>query len=107
MKQLFHDNYDGKREVRLLGIALSGLEKGTGQLELPFDERSRPNIALAIDAVRDRFGYDAIAWDWSSDQGATVRSFASHPVEAMALGAGCQVDHQPEGDGGELAEDET
>ncbi|HIG17311.1 MAG TPA: hypothetical protein EYQ31_08480 [Candidatus Handelsmanbacteria bacterium] len=98
VKQLFHDNYDGKREVRLLGIALSGLEKGTGQLELPFDERSRPNIALAI---------DVIAWDWSSDQGATVRSFASHPVEAMALGAGCQVDQKPEGDGGELAEDET
>ncbi|HCL28317.1 MAG TPA: hypothetical protein DIC52_07770 [Candidatus Latescibacteria bacterium] len=60
VKHLFYDNYDGKREVRLLGIALSGLEKGTGQLELPFDERSRPNIALAIDAVRDRFGYDAI-----------------------------------------------
>ena len=60
VKQLFRDNYDGKRQVRLLGIALSGLEEATGQLELPFDEGGRPHIGMAIDAVRERFGYDAI-----------------------------------------------
>ncbi len=60
VNKLFRDNYDGRREVRLLGIALSGLEEGTGQLELPFDEGARPLIAKAIDAVRERFGYDAI-----------------------------------------------
>ena len=60
MRQLFRDNYDGHREVRLLGIALSHLEEPSGQLELPFDELARPNISRAIDAVRDRFGYDAI-----------------------------------------------
>ena len=58
--QLFRDNYDGRREVRLVGIALSGLEEGTGQLELPFDRLARPDIGSAMDAVRERFGYDAI-----------------------------------------------
>ena len=60
VKQLFRDNYDGRREVRLLGIALSGLEEAPCQLELPFDEGTRAPMARAIDAVRERFGYDAI-----------------------------------------------
>ena len=60
VKELFRDNYDGKRQVRLLGIALSGLEEATGQLELTFEEDARPQIGTAIDAVRERFGYDAI-----------------------------------------------
>ena len=60
VKQLFNDNYDDKREVRLLGIALSGLEGPSAQLELSFDELARPGISGAIDAVRERFGYDAI-----------------------------------------------
>ncbi|MBT4097307.1 MAG: hypothetical protein HOE86_06670, partial [Gemmatimonadetes bacterium] len=59
VKQLFRANYDGRREVRLLGIALSGLEQSTGQLELPL-EHGRPDIGAAMDAVRERFGYDAI-----------------------------------------------
>jgi DNA polymerase IV len=60
VKQLFRENYDGRREVRLLGIALSNLTRGTGQLELPFGKCTRPEVGLAMDAVRDRFGYDAI-----------------------------------------------
>jgi len=60
VKELFRDNYDGKRQVRLLGIALSGLEEAPAQLELAFEENARPPIDTAIDAVRDRFGYDAI-----------------------------------------------
>ncbi|MFC1525548.1 DNA polymerase IV [Candidatus Latescibacterota bacterium] len=60
VKQLFRSNYDGRREVRLLGIALSGLEEAPCQLELPFDEGARAPMARAIDAVRERFGYDAI-----------------------------------------------
>ncbi len=60
VKELFRDNYDGKRQVRLLGIALSGLEEAPVQLELSFEENARPQIDTAIDAVRDRFGYDAI-----------------------------------------------
>jgi DNA polymerase-4 len=60
VKQLFDANYDGQREVRLVGIALSNLEEGTGQLELPFERISRPHLGVAMDAVRERFGYDAI-----------------------------------------------
>ena len=60
VKQLFRDNYDGKREVRLLGIALSGLQDAPHQLELSFDNGARPPIGRAVDAVRERFGYDAI-----------------------------------------------
>ncbi len=60
MKKLFRDNYDGMREVRLLGIALSGLVEAPCQLELPFDEGARAPMAKAIDAVRERFGYDAV-----------------------------------------------
>lgn len=60
VRQLFRENYDGRRQVRLLGIALSGLEETTGQLELPLDGPPRPDIGAAIDAVRERFGYDAI-----------------------------------------------
>ena len=64
VQQLFQENYDGRREVRLLGVGLSGLEEPGRQLELPFDEHSRPGISRAIDAVRERFGYDAIHLWW-------------------------------------------
>ena len=60
VQQLFRDNYDGKRQVQLLGIALSGLEQAPSRLELPFDDRLRPHIGGANDAVRERFGYVAI-----------------------------------------------
>ncbi len=59
VKQLFRENYEPGRQVRLVGIALSGLEETPGQLELPL-ERGRPDIGEAVDAVRERFGYDAI-----------------------------------------------
>ena len=60
VKQLFHGNYDGQRQVRLLGIALSNLEEASTQLELSFCDMARPPMQKAIDAVRERFGYDAV-----------------------------------------------
>jgi DNA polymerase-4 len=60
VKELFRDNYDGRREVRLLGIVLSGLQETSCQLQLQFDEEARPPMEKAIDAVRERFGYEAI-----------------------------------------------
>ena len=60
VRKLFRDNYDRRRRVRLLGVALSNLWHGDRQLSLPFDAESRPDVGDAIDAVRDRFGYDAI-----------------------------------------------
>jgi DNA polymerase-4 len=54
---------DGQgRPVRLVGVALSKLVRPTAQLGLPFvqAEPARPSPGDAIDAVRERFGYDAI-----------------------------------------------
>jgi DNA polymerase-4 len=44
--------------IRLLGVQVSNLVSQPIQLGLPFDER--PQAAAAIDAVRERFGFDAI-----------------------------------------------
>jgi DNA polymerase-4 len=60
VRKLFRANYDRRRRVRLLGVGLSNLVKGKRQLTLPFVADGRPEVANAIDAVRDRFGYDAI-----------------------------------------------
>ncbi|MEQ1504931.1 MAG: DNA polymerase IV, partial [Myxococcota bacterium] len=46
--------------VRLVGVALSNLVLAPPQLGLPFPATRRPPVGAAIDAVRDRFGYDAI-----------------------------------------------
>lgn len=54
---------DRRLEVGTLGVGLSGLsESGTGQLDL-FDEgggRSQARLEKAMDAIRDRFGEDAV-----------------------------------------------
>ncbi len=45
--------------VRLVGVALSKLSLGDGQIELPtFDAAEKRG--RAVDAVRDKFGYDAL-----------------------------------------------
>jgi DNA polymerase-4 len=59
IRKLLRSNYDRRRRVRLLGIALSNLVRRPRQLLLPF-ESGLTNVGSAIDAVRDRFGYDAI-----------------------------------------------
>jgi DNA polymerase-4 len=52
-----------RREVGTLGVGLSGLSEGeTGQLGL-FGAENRPRnerLETAIDAIRDRFGEDAV-----------------------------------------------
>lgn len=60
VKDLLTVNFDRRRRLRLLGIALSNLVGAAGQLQLPFAEDDPPDTGTAIDAVRDRFGYDAI-----------------------------------------------
>lgn len=59
VRKLFLANYDRRRRVRLLGVALSNLVQRPRQLLLPFDA-GLANVGKTIDAVRDRFGYDAI-----------------------------------------------
>jgi DNA polymerase-4 len=49
-----------KLPVRLVGVQLSNLEEEGPQLALPLDGGGRPAVGRAIDAVRERFGYDAI-----------------------------------------------
>ncbi len=49
-----------RRSVRLVGVVLSNLVAPSQQLALPFADPTRPSPGDAIDAVRQRFGYDAI-----------------------------------------------
>jgi DNA polymerase IV len=44
--------------IRLVGVALSNLVTGTGQLALPFTHRRR--VGRALDDVRLKYGYDAV-----------------------------------------------
>jgi DNA polymerase IV len=46
--------------VRLVGVALSNLEPLPAQLALPLADLDRPRASAAIDAVRERFGFDAV-----------------------------------------------
>lgn len=58
--QLFRGNYDGRRRVRLLGVGLSNLQDAPLQMQLPLNRRGGGQLGRAMDAVRERFGYDAI-----------------------------------------------
>ncbi len=66
--QLLRRAWNGRRGVRLVGVALSNFVDDTAQLELPLGSGvTRPrHLSAAVDAVRDRFGYDAIARGASS-----------------------------------------
>ena len=57
---LYQGLRSGDRGVRLVGVGLSNLVAPSAQLGLPFADPERPNAGEAIDAVRQRFGYDAI-----------------------------------------------
>jgi DNA polymerase-4 len=60
VRRLLDDAWTRKRALRLVGVALSNLSGPSSQLEL-FGDDSRPrSVGPAIDAVRERFGYDAI-----------------------------------------------
>lgn len=59
VRALLGDAWDRRLPVRLLGVALSGLDLAPPQLALPLPPLPRPRLASALDAVRDRFGYDA------------------------------------------------
>jgi DNA polymerase-4 len=50
-----------QRGITLVGVALSNLEDaGAVQLALPLEARADANLDAAVDAVRERFGTDAI-----------------------------------------------
>lgn len=58
-RALLREAWRRRAPIRLLGVALSGLVAPPPQLALPFGS-ARPGPAAAIDAVRERFGYQAI-----------------------------------------------
>jgi DNA polymerase-4 len=49
-----------QRGVTLVGVAVSGLDDDTVQLELPFDRHDAVALDEALDAIRDRFGSRAV-----------------------------------------------
>jgi DNA polymerase-4 len=57
IKDLYVGARDGRRRVRLLGVGLSNLGLFDGQLRLFEGNRRRD---AAVDAIRKRFGYDAV-----------------------------------------------
>jgi DNA polymerase IV len=67
VRQLFEQNWDSSRKVRLLGVALSSFTHGSEQLDL-LDAARREKmekIAQATDQLRDRFGFSKLQFGGS------------------------------------------
>jgi DNA polymerase-4 len=64
---LFRHHRDGKRKVRLLGVALSALSHGAQQLDLlQSDRRERlEKLTKAADSLRDKFGFTSVQFGGS------------------------------------------
>jgi DNA polymerase-4 len=67
-KALFLDNYK-KRELRLLGVSVSGLERKASVMVDPIflEDIRGEDCVRVVDSIRDRFGEDSIA------RGASIR----------------------------------
>ena len=66
VKDLYLRARDGRRRVRLLGVGLSNLGLFDSQLPLFVGDRRRD---AAVDAIRERFGYDAVRLAGGSRRG--------------------------------------
>ena len=66
VKDLYLGARHGRRRVRLLGVGLSNLGLFDGQLPLFEGDRRRDG---AVDAIRERFGYDAVRLAGGSRRG--------------------------------------
>lgn len=66
-QELFRIHRDVKRKVRLLGVSLSGLTHGSGQLDLLEAERRArlEKLTSAADRLRDRFGFGKVQFGGS------------------------------------------
>jgi DNA polymerase-4 len=67
VNQLFDSNWNRRRKVRLLGVALSNFTHGGEQLDL-LDAKRREKLerlAKAADALRDRFGFSKVQFGGS------------------------------------------
>ena len=67
IQKLFREHRNHKRTIRLLGVALSGLSHGNGQLDLLDAERREKieKLTRATDSLRDRFGFEAVQFGGS------------------------------------------
>jgi len=72
---LQHRNY--RRKIRLLGVSLSGLTHGAGQLDLLSAERRAKleKLTRATDHLRDRFGFASVQF------GGSLRSDSSETLD--------------------------
>jgi DNA polymerase-4 len=66
-QNLFCDNRNHKRKIRLLGVSLSGLTHGAAQLDLLSAERRAKleKLTRATDHLRDRFGFGSVQFGGS------------------------------------------
>jgi len=64
---LFRQHRDAKREVRLLGVALSALSHGAQQLDLLESDRREKleKLTKAADRLRDKFGFTSVQFGGS------------------------------------------
>ena len=62
IQQLYEAARTRDLPIRLLGVGLSNLMGPEKQLDLPFGAPGRGPVGPAINAVRERFGYDALRW---------------------------------------------
>jgi DNA polymerase-4 len=65
--KLFREHRDAKRNVRLLGVGLSGLSHGPEQLDLLQHERRdrMEKLTQATDKLRDKFGFGSVQFGGS------------------------------------------
>jgi len=75
-QNLFHTHRNKARKIRLLGVSLSGLTHGAGQLDLLAAERRAKleKLTRATDALRDRFGFGSVQFGGSLHSGDSERS---------------------------------
>ncbi|HLU86603.1 MAG TPA: hypothetical protein VKZ44_02535, partial [Taishania sp.] len=59
-RELFEKLYTKGLPIRLVGIGLTGLVKGNYQINLFEDSAEQTNLYQAIDAIKKRFGQNAI-----------------------------------------------
>jgi len=66
-RDIFRANWDRRRKVRLIGVALTGFEHGPAQMELLDGERREKveKLARAADKLRDRFGFGSVRFGGS------------------------------------------
>ncbi len=65
--ELFRANWDRRRKLRLLGVALGGLAHGMQQLDLldPQRREKLEQLTRAADGLRDRFGFGSVRFGGS------------------------------------------